>query len=152
MNNAAILTAGLVLCGGSVGAESCENRPGSDDNCVRVLACIGEAGLWFDGQATGWNEGSIAGHTSDGSACMGRWTADGPLGFGLGEIACDSGLEAQVLYHTQDDETGTVTGTGKDNLGRAVRAWSGANVLEFLTPSGEVSARLPCSAAEIPLS
>ena len=143
----------LALAAGSgAAAEVCRLAPGQPSSCVRALACIGEAGLWFDGRSIGWNEGRLEGQTSDGSLSTGRWTADGPCGMGLAELTCDSGLAAQVGYHAQDPATGTTTGTGKDNLGRAIKAWSGENVLQFLTPSGEVSARQPCTAEPIPMS
>ena len=37
-------------------AAPCDNTMRSD-NCSRVLACVGEDGLWFDGRADGWNRG-----------------------------------------------------------------------------------------------
>lgn len=132
--------------------QTCENIPYSQQNCVRVLACIGDAGLYFDGNARGWNAGQVEGRSSDSSACTGTWSADGPLGMGIAQLSCDNGLSVDVLYTQQDNETGTVIGTGRDSLGRLVQVWSGKNVLEFLTPRGSVSASLPCAAEPIPIS
>lgn len=163
----ALLPVALIACAGSAPAQTlsvpgldgqspapsaCSNIPYSQDNCVRVLACIGDAGLWFDGEALGWNQGAVRGRISDGSGCTGKWRSDGPMGTGLATLECDSGLAADVVYTTQDNETGTVSGIGRDNSGRAIRVWSGENVLDFLTPRGSVGAELPCEAGPIPIS
>lgn len=131
---------------------ACENIPDGQKNCVRVLACIGDQGLYFDGQARGWDAGRVAGTISNGTACTGTWTADGPLGMGMGKMTCSGGLEVGVLYYNQDNATGTVIGRGSDSLGQPVQIWSGQNVLSYLTPDGAVSPRLPCMSGPIPMS
>ncbi len=135
-----------------VGAETCENVPYSQSNCVRVLACIGDQGLHFDGEARGWDEGPVEGMISNGVSCAGTWTADGPFGAGMGRMSCENGIDIGVIYHTQDNETGTVIGSGSDTAGQPVQVWSGQNVLDFLTPEGDVSASLPCMSGPIPMS
>ena len=135
-----------------VAAETCENVPYSQENCVRVLACIGDQGLYFDGEARGWDEGPASGVISNGVTCSGTWTADGPFGAGMGQMTCESGIDIGIIYHTQDNETGTVIGNGSDTLGRPIQIWSGQNILEFLTPDGAVSPRLPCLSGPIPMS
>ena len=131
---------------------ACQNHPFSQKNCVRVLACIGEAGEWFDGRARGWDQGRVSGMLSDGTACLGTWSADGPLGTGVGQIACENGLQADVIYYNQDNETGTAIGRGLDSEGRPVRIWSGENVLQFLTRPGAFGPALPCVQGDIPIS
>ncbi len=84
--------------------------------------------------------------------CAGTWTADGPFGAGMGRMQCSNDTDIGVIYHTQDNETGTVIGNGRDNAGQGLQVWSGENVLEFLTPDGAVSARLPCPDGAIPMS
>lgn len=133
-------------------ATSCQSIAGSAENCVRVLACVGMNGVYFDGQARGWNEGTVKGVMSTGVTCRGTWTADGPLGAGMSRLQCDNGIEIGVIYHTQDNETSTVIGNGSDSAGQPIEVWSGKNVLAFLTPEGEVSARLPCPDGAIPMS
>jgi len=145
----------VIIClAGPLQAEtaSCENIPGSQDNCVRVLACIGDQGLHFDGQARGWDTGPVTGTISNGVNCKGNWTADDPGGAGFGQMTCEDGLKIEVLYYTQDNETGTAIGRGTDSIGQPVEIWSGQNVLEYLTPDGSVSARLPCMSGPIPMS
>lgn len=131
-------------------APTCENVPYSQDNCVRALACLGNDGLYFDGLVRGWNAGGITGALSDGTACVGRWTSEGLGGTGLAWLECGGGLTAEVIYYTQDNDTGTAIGYGKDNLGRGVTAWSGINVLAFLTKDGVAS--LPCGTDPVPIS
>lgn len=130
----------------------CENVPFDPDNCVRVLACIGDDGLIFDGQARGWDTGAVTGFMSDGTGCNGTWTADGPLGTGTARMTCEDGSTVGVVYYSQDNITGTVIGRGTDSKGRAIQVWSGENVLEFLTPTGSVGPALPCIGGDIPLS
>ncbi|MEM7488705.1 MAG: hypothetical protein AAF390_06225 [Pseudomonadota bacterium] len=133
-------------------APACENIPFDRANCVRVLACIGEDGLWFDGEARGWDTGTVAGRISDGTTCEGTWDLDGPGGAGQARLACEGGLEIGVIYTQQHNETGTVMGSGVDSLNRPVRVWSGLHVLRFLTPEGQVRAALQCGDAPIPIS
>ncbi|MEM9785636.1 MAG: hypothetical protein AAF801_03990 [Pseudomonadota bacterium] len=136
----------------SAETAACENVPYSQDNCVRVLACIGDQGLYFDGQARGWDTGPVTGEISNGVTCDGTWTANGPGGAGMGNMVCADGLEIGVIYDTQDNETGTVIGRGSDSIGQPVEIWSGENVLDYLTSDGAVSARLPCMSGSIPMS
>ena len=147
-----LLPAALMACATTAAGQACSDRPGHPNFCVRVLACLGEDGTYFDGTARGWNRGDSFGTLSTGETCTGWWSADGPLGFGIAGLACDGGLTADVLYTRQDNATGTVIGTGTDSLGRQITVWSGQNVLEFLTPDGEVSAALPCGDIEVPIS
>jgi len=69
--------------------ENDENRrgciaTGDTNSCAQVLACIGTNGLWFRGQALGWNEGTLIGEMSDGTACTGEW---GPAAGSDGRLA-----------------------------------------------------------------
>lgn len=126
----------------------CENIVGAQQNCVRVLACIGETGLYFDGVARGWDAGSLMGRTSAGTLCFGKWSAGGLLGSGTAEMRCMDGLTVNLIFYTQDNSTGTVIGRGMDSENRVVRAWSGNNVLQFLTgPNGRP--RMECGTTEV---
>ncbi len=128
---------------------------GDQAHCVRVLACIGMEGLWFNGRAFGQGAGSVAGLLSDGAGCAGRWKSRNALGLGQAVVTCDNGLEVTVLYYIQDDYTGTVLGSGRTNRGELVRAWSGTKVLEYLRdpdhPEGENRVFLPCGSEPIPI-
>lgn len=139
------------LCTAATATVACENIPHSQENCVRALACVGDQGLYFDGQATGWDEGLIQGQLSDGTQCGGNWDSRGPMNTGRAILQCDDGTDITVLYYTQDSETGTVTGAGEDTKGRKIRAWSGNRVLDFLR-DGTNEPALPCAAGPIPLS
>ncbi|MEJ6403767.1 hypothetical protein [Yoonia sp. 2307UL14-13] len=130
----------------------CRNVPYSEENCVRVLACIGDRGVFFDGNARGWDTGTVAGQMSDGTRCTGTWTAGGPLGTGIAQMSYSDGAVVDVVYYSQDSITGTVIGEGKDNLGRRIQVWSGENVLQFLTGDGAYGPALPCIKGDIPIS
>jgi hypothetical protein len=131
---------------------ACENHPYSQQNCVRVLACIGDTGLHFDGQARGWDQGVVLGATSEGVPCAGQWRSGGFMGAGTSQMTCQDQLSVNVLYYTQDNETGTVIGRGMDSFGRSIIVWTGQNVLKFLTPDGKIGAELPCGPTPIPIS
>ena len=123
------------------------------ENCVRFLACIGKAGLWMDGQAHGWNTGTLVGLRNDGIFCTGEWSAGtGPGGAGTAEFFCSDNTSGEVIYVAQDSLTGTAIARGTDSAGREVRAWSGAHVLRFLGDGDVNAAKLPCTDAPLLLS
>ncbi|SLN55953.1 hypothetical protein PSJ8397_02956 [Pseudooctadecabacter jejudonensis] len=128
----------------------CENAIGSEDSCVRVLACVGNDGVYFDGEAIGWDTGTLRGFMSDGHDCIGTWSSGGLGGTGFAQLACDDGTTADVIYYSQDPDTGTVIGRGQDSAGRFIKAWSGLNVLAYLTQDS--TPELPCTAGAIPIS
>lgn len=130
----------------------CENIPYDTANCVRALACLGSEGVFFDGQAHGWDTGVVIGFLDDGTSCTGEWVAGGPSTPGRASLQCENGVEANVLYHTLDNETGTVIGSGQDSLGREITVWSGEKVLEFLIDPRDERPVLPCGLAPIPIS
>ncbi|MDA7423759.1 hypothetical protein [Thalassococcus lentus] len=130
----------------------CILKPGSQQSCARILACIGVDGLYFDGGAFGWDTGVVLGSRSDGVPCAGEWRSGGLFGSGTAKMECEDGLTVGAIYYSQDSETGTALGRGSDNLGRGIIAWSGENVLKYLTPDGRPSAELPCGPTPIPIS
>ncbi|MFP7672167.1 hypothetical protein ACG74X_02295 [Marivita sp. S0852] len=130
----------------------CVNVPYDQTNCVRALACLGTEGVYFDGQAHGWDTGIVVGHLNDGTACQGNWVAGGPNKPGRASLQCDNDVKANVIYHTLDNETGTVIGSGKDTLDRDITVWSGEKVLMFLTGPDDQTPVLPCGPAPIPIS
>ncbi|MEM9871998.1 MAG: hypothetical protein AAF822_12140 [Pseudomonadota bacterium] len=131
---------------------ACENTR-DQNNCARVLACVGRDGLWLDGQARGWNSGSVAVQRSDGVVCAGTWAADdGPLGSGTARFECSDGSQGRVIYFSQDSLTGTAIARGMDDMGRHIRAWTGENVLQYLGDGDVEAAKLPCTDAAIPIS
>lgn len=122
-------------------------------NCVRILACYGEAGRWFHGRAFGRGEGTLAGVMDDGVSCTGTWTSRNIVGLGQADVTCDDGATIRVIYYYQDEWTGTATGRGLSSTGARVASWSGEHVLEYFrngSPTGE--ARLRCGEYDIPLS
>lgn len=127
--------------------------PMTDDqsNCVRILACIGDKGLWFNGRALGRGTGTLAGLVNNGAVCEGTWTSRNVLGLGQADVSCDDGMQVTVYYTYQEEYTGTAIGRGRNNRGEWVKAWSGLHVLEYLErETGEVA--LPCGEASIPIS
>ena len=95
---------------------------------------------------------NVIGFLDDGTACNGEWVAGGPQTPGRASLICENGMEANVLYHTLNNETGTVIGSGLDNQGREITAWSGEKVLQFLTGPDDNTPVLPCGPAPIPIS
>lgn len=130
--------------------KACLPIPNSPDSCVRVLACIGDSGLYFNGHALGWDTGPVVGKTSAGEFCEGTWKSGWITG--TAHLTCTDGLTVDVLYYKQDNDTGTVTGSGTDSLGRSVITWTGENVLKFLTEKGRPGPELPCGPTPIPIS
>ena len=54
-----------------ISAQSSTHCPmtADDSNYVRVVACIGDEGVWFNGRAFGRGEGTFSGTTSTGLMC-----------------------------------------------------------------------------------
>ena len=133
-------------------AAPCENRPYDTASCSRFLACVGEDGLWIDGQARGWDTGTLTGTASDGTTCTGSWWAVGERAPGA-EMTCSDGSRGWVRYIAQDPESGTGIAAGAMEDGRSIRAWTGENVLAFLREeAGGPEALLPCTPAGVLIS
>lgn len=132
--------------------RDCPTKDGRD-SCTRVLACIGDAGVWFDGRSFGRGDGTLAGQTNEGTVCTGTWVSENVLGMGQADVTCDDGFAVRVFYYYQEPYTGTALGRGIGNDGRVVRSWSGLHVLDYLddndSPEG---ALLPCGERPIPIS
>ncbi len=122
------------------------------DNCVRILACIGDHGRWFHGRAFGRGSGDLIGEMSDGVTCTGDWTSRNPMGLGQADVACDDGTTGTVLYTYQDHWTGTTTGLGSLSNGSRIEAWSGLNVLDYLDSQTGRARTLPCAAGDLLIS
>jgi len=151
-----LLPAVLSLCvgGGATAQAHTSCAPAEDQSdCVRVVACVGEEGLWFNGRAFGRGAGDFSGALSDGTACTGTWMSRNFLGLGQADVACENGMTGRVYYTYQDSYTGTALGQGLANDGRRIRIWSGTNVLAYLRgQTGEPVATLPCTPEGIPMS
>lgn len=133
-------------------ANTCRMTDDQTD-CTRVLACIGDAGRWFNGRSIGRGAGTVSGSISDGVTCSGTWTEHGPLGFGQAQVACSDGMTASVIYYYQDAYTGTALGRGQTNRGEVVKIWSGTNVLQYLKDGSDApDVRLPCGDGSILIS
>ncbi len=133
-------------------AKTCEM---TDDqkNCVRILACIGDDGTWFNGRAIGRGTGRLVGVTNTGSSCKGVWTSHNFLGLGQADVSCDDGMTTTIFYTYQDEYTGTAIGRGKSNTGKMIKVWSGLNVLDYLRGADTSSPiiTLPCGTQSIPI-
>lgn len=147
-----LLPAALGLSAQIAVAQDCVNRPFDASNCVRVLACIGQGGVIFDGRAIGWDTGTVSGFTNQGVMCAGRWRSGGFMGTGQAQMECEDGMTIAVLYYSQDSKTGTVIGRGTASDGREIRAWSGENVLRYLGRDGRIATHLPCGPVDVPMS
>lgn len=149
---AIVALAGLLPLQSAAQAGACRNTM-DEENCVRVLACVGAQGVVFDGHAYGWEQGVVKGLLSSGVPCGGQWSANGPMGTGFAQMQCGDGVTGEVIYFKQDSLTGTAIGRGKTSRGEAIRIWSGRNVLEYLRrEGGRERAILPCESGDIPVS
>jgi hypothetical protein len=126
---------------------------GDRDACSPIVACFESYGVYFTGRAIGWNEGTLAGKTSDGAVCTGNWMSRNALGLGQATFACDDGTMGTAFFTYQDSLTGTATGHGlTDRLGR-VRVWSGHNIRQFvINETGAIDPLLMCGDHAIPIS
>ena len=84
MNNlfpATVLFA-LLVFPQNLSAQSATHCPmtADDANCVRVVACIGDEGVWFNGRAFGRGERTFSGTTSTGLMCEGTWMSRNAFG------------------------------------------------------------------------
>lgn len=123
------------------------------ENCTRVLACIGTDGRWFHGRAFGRGKGELTGRTDDGATCSGVWTSRNVVGVGQADVTCSDGTSVRVIYYYQDEHTGTARGLGRTNQGETVKSWSGNHVLDYFRENApDAKARLVCGRTEIPLS
>jgi hypothetical protein len=133
--------------------QSCDQTYQGRDTCSPIVACLGEAGIYFTGRAIGWNTGTFAGETNAGFTCFGQWQLKGFLGLGEATIECDNDLTGAIYFTYQDPETGTAIGIGRLSNGGTVQMWSGHNIRQFLkNESGEVNPRLMCAEVEVPIS
>jgi hypothetical protein len=145
-----LLPATLILAAvPALGQPACE-MTGGGDSCSRVLACVGEDGLWFDGRAIGWNTGTVAGELSDGTVCTGEWAYTSSHTAET-YVRCDDGMEVVVVTVSRDPSTATSIGKGTTSDGRSVMVWTGGNILQFLRGDGDEPA-LPCTPDPIPIS
>ncbi len=146
----------ICLSAGPALAQDESLCPMTDDqnNCVRILACIGTDGDWFHGRAFGRGAGHLVGKISDGRRCTGSWVSHNALGLGQADVRCDGGMSVTVLYTYQDEYTGTAIGRGISSEGEMIKAWSGLHVLDYLRNPDDATAQinLPCGAVQIPIS
>ena len=105
----------------NLSAQSATHCPmtADDSNCVRVVACIGDEGVWFNGRAFGRGEGTFSGTTSTGLMCEGTWMSRNAVGLGQADVMCKDGRKGRVFYTYQDEYThsggsGRHTFLGKD--------------------------------------
>ncbi len=98
----------------NLSAQSATHCPmtADDANCVRVVACIGDEGVWFNGRAFGRGEGTFSGTTSMGLMCKGTWMSRNAFGLGQADVMCEDGRKGRVFYTYQDEYTGTAVGQG----------------------------------------
>lgn len=136
-----------------VAQNTCETT-NDQTNCVRVLACVGDSGSYFEGRSVGRGSGTMAGLIDQRIACTGTWTERNADGVGQVDVTCDDGMEVTVLYTYQEPYTGTAIGYGQANTGENITAWSGLHVLEyFQRETGEEAPNLPCGGPNsIPVS
>ena len=92
-----------------------------DANCVRVVACIGYEGVWFNKRAFGRGEGTFSGTTSMGLMCEGTWMSRNAFGLGQTDVQCEDGRKRRVFYTYQDEYTGTAVGQGAMHSGEKIK-------------------------------
>ena len=123
-----------------------------EDNCAQILACIGDNGLWFHDRAIDWNKSTLSGQIIDGATCESEWGQQGWFSRSVGATLSCSNDQIGTFRYTADSLIGTGITEGQMNDGASVNAWTGKNVLAYLTPEGERHALLPCGLTIIPVS
>ena len=122
MNNRfpATMLFALFLFPQNLSAQSATHCPrtADDSNCVRVVACIGDEGVWFNGRAFGRGEGTFSGTKSTGLMCEGTWMSRNAFGLGQADVMCEDGRKGRVFYTYQDEYTGTAVGQARCILGK----------------------------------
>lgn len=147
----ALIAAATVIFANVARAEmsldpTCIFDEGSQGSCTHVVACIGGDTV-FVGGSTGWDAGTLAGELSSGAACTGSWDN----ATGRAQFSCDNEEAGEVIYTTIDDATGTGIGSGVTVSGRAIEAWSGRNIADFIErETGRVT--LQCGVEDVLLS
>ncbi|NBT43286.1 MAG: hypothetical protein EBT20_23020 [Alphaproteobacteria bacterium] len=154
MNNLfpAMMLFALLVFPQNLSAQSATHCPmtANDANCVRVVACIGNEGAWFNGRAFGRGEGTFSGTTSTDLMCERTWMSCNAFGLAQTDVMCEDGSKGRVFYTYQDEYTGTAVGQGAMHSGEKIKIWSGTNVLEYLRgDTGEHIAYLPCDGGAI---
>ena len=122
-------------------------------DCVRVIACIGDKGRWFQGRSFGRGTGTLAGRINDGIICSGSWTSSNAFGLGQADVKCSDGMTASVIYYYEDSYSGTAIGRGYSSDGQLIESWSGEHVLDYFRDgSPDAEAILKCGDYGIPIS
>jgi len=122
-------------------------------DCVRVIACIGDQGRWFQGRSFGRGAGTLTGRINDGVTCNGTWTSSNAFGMGQADVVCSDDMTVTVIYFYQDSYTGTAIGRGNASDGTLVESWSGEHVLDYFRDgSPDAEAVLKCGDYGIPMS
>ena len=150
-----LLPLGLLLVCGTAQADDTGLCPMTDDqdNCVRIIACLGDQGTWFQGRSFGLGSGELVGVFNTGVTCTGHWTNSNSLGVPQADVTCDDGMTVTVYYFHQDAYTGTAKGRGLTSTGEIVEAWSGEHVLDFFRNGDPTAdAILQCGTFGIPMS
>ena len=136
MNNLfpAMMLFALLVFPQNLSAQSATHCPmtANDANCVRVVACIGNEGAWFNGRAFGRGEGTFSGMTSTDLMCERTRMSCNAFGLGQADVMCEDGSKGCVFYTYQDEYSGTAVGQGAMHSGEKIKIWSGTNVLEYL--------------------
>ena len=148
MNNLfpATMLFALLVFPQNLSAQSATQCPmtADDANCVRVVPCIGNKGVWFHGRAFRRGE-EISRTTSTGLICERTWMSRNAFGLGQADVTCEDGRKGRVFYTYQDEYTGTAVGQRPMHSGEKIKIRSGTNVLEYLRgDTGERIAYLPC--------
>jgi hypothetical protein len=125
----------------NLSAQSATHCPmtADDANCVRVVACIGDEGVWFNGRAFGRGEGTFSGTTSMGLMCEGTWMSRNAFGLGQADVMCEDGARdvyfIPIKMSTQAqrwDRARCILGK-RSKFGRAQMCW---NICAGTQPNG----------------
>ena len=142
----------VLLIGPAQAQLRCETKV-SDDWCVPLLACFGEGGLWFKGQAYGRRSGQVTGQLSNGASCVGQWSSSVNNREGGIQVQCEDGRSAQLAFDYADPSSGTAIAKGSSNRGEKITAWSGRFLPDYLRDVlGMPENKLVCGASTATIS
>ena len=110
----------------------CSFEPGSPNNCIRFVGCIGEDGTHFHGISIGWGSGTVQGRTSDGESCQGTWEAARNNRRGEGYLNCGPTETAKFKFFSRGKDLQILSGVAVSSEGRRMVTWAGNDLEGYL--------------------
>ncbi len=145
----------ICLAGQTQADDKTDCLAGQGEACEQILACIGDDGRWFRGEAIGRGPvNDVLGTLDNGIICSGQRMRFNKILSGSVKLTCEDGTQTTVEYEIPFLETDFDYGTGRAQTknGRAVQLWVGQDLVTSLRrESGGIVSLLPCPGGAIAL-